>query len=71
MNDKSIIAPYLAFSLSNLFKHGNKSQFRLLKYLKSTKMTDVLKHGSIPVTLYTKMLTLEIVINLLNSMGIY
>ena len=71
MNDKSIIAPYLAFSLSNLFKLGNKRQFRLLKYLKSPKMTDVLKHGSIPVTLYTKMLTLEIVINLLNSMGIY
>ena len=31
MNDKGMIAPYLAFSLVNLFKPENKSQFKLEK----------------------------------------
>ena len=33
MNDKCMIAPYLVFSLVNLFKPENKSQFRLIKDL--------------------------------------
>ena len=40
MNDKGMIAPYLASSLVNLFKPENKSQFRLTKHLNSTKMND-------------------------------
>ena len=31
MNDKGMIAPYLASSLVNLLKPENKSQFRLIK----------------------------------------
>ena len=37
MNDKGMIAPYLTSSLVNLFEPENKSQFRLLKDLNSTK----------------------------------
>ena len=33
MNDKGMIAPYLASSLVNLFKTENKSQFKLKKIL--------------------------------------
>ena len=33
MNEKSLIAPYLASSLVNLFKPENKSQFRFKKIL--------------------------------------
>ena len=47
MNDKGMIAPYLASSLVNLFKPENKSQFRLRKDLNSTKMNDFLIHGNI------------------------
>ena len=57
MNDKGMIAPYLASSLVNLFKPENKSQFRLRKDHNSNKMNDFLIHGSIPVTLISKMIT--------------
>ena len=57
MNDKGMIAPYLASSLVNLFKLENKSQFRLRKDPNSTKMNDFLIHGSIPVTLFSNMIT--------------
>ena len=57
MNDKGMIAPYLASSLVNLFKPENKSQFRLRKDPNSTKMNDFLIHGSIPVTLFSNMIT--------------
>ena len=57
MNDKGIIAPYLASSLVNLFKQENKSQLRLIKDLNSTNMNDFLIHGKTPVTLYSNMLT--------------
>ena len=40
MNDKGMIAPYSASSLVNLSKLENKSQFRLIKDLYSTKMND-------------------------------
>ena len=36
MNDKGMIAPYLASSLVNLFTPENKSQIRLLKHLNSS-----------------------------------
>ena len=65
-NAKGMIAPYLASSLANLFKPENKSHIRLIKDLNSTKMKDFLISDAIPVTLYSNMLTLEIVIKLLN-----
>ena len=57
MDEKGLIAPYLASSLVNLFKPENKSQFRLRKDLKSTKMNDFLIHGNIPVSLHSNMIT--------------
>ena len=57
MNDKGLIAPYLASSLVNLFKPENKSQFRLRKDNNSTKMNDFLIHGNIPITLFSNMIT--------------
>ena len=57
MNDKGMIAPYLASSLVNLFKPENKSQFRLRKDPNSTKMNDFLIHGSIAITLFSNMIT--------------
>ena len=57
MDEKGLIAPYLASSLVNLFKCENKSQFRLRKDLNSTKMNDFLIHGNIPVSLYSNMIT--------------
>ena len=56
MNDKGMIAPYLAFSIVNLFKPGNKSQFRFKKDPNSTKMNDFLVNDGIPVTLFSNML---------------
>ena len=44
MNDKGMIAPYLASSLVNLFKPENKSQFRLRKDPNSNKLNDFLLH---------------------------
>ena len=57
MNQKGLIAPYLASSLVNVFKPENKSQFRLRKDNNSTKMNDFLKHRGIPVTLFSNMIT--------------
>ena len=57
MNDKGMIAPYLASSIVNLFKAENKSQFRLRKDPNSTKLNDFLIHGSAPVTLFSNMIT--------------
>ena len=57
MDEKGMIAPYLASFLVNLFKPENKSQFRLRKDPNSTKMNDFLIHGNIPVTLFSKMIT--------------
>ena len=37
VNDKCMVAPYLASSLVNLFKPENKSQFRLIKDLISLR----------------------------------
>ena len=55
MNDKGMIAPYLASFLVSVSKPENKSQFRLLKGLNSTKMI-FLFYGVIPVILYSNLL---------------
>ena len=57
MNQKGLIAPYLASSLVNVFKPENKSQFRLRKDNNSTKINDFLIHRGIPVTLFSNMIT--------------
>ena len=57
MKDKGILAPHLASSLLNLLKPENKSQFRLIKDLNSTKIKDFSINTSVPVTLYSKMLS--------------
>ena len=57
MNDKGLIAPYLASPLVKVFKCDNKSQFRLRIDPDSTKMNDFLIHGKIPVTLFSNMIT--------------
>ena len=56
MNEKGLIAPYLASSLVNLFKTENESQFRLKKDLNSNRMNDFLING-IPDTLYSNLST--------------
>ena len=55
MNDKGMIAPYLASSLVEVFKKDNKSQFRLRKDPNSTKMNDFSIHGTVPVTIFGDM----------------
>ena len=57
MNDMGIIAPYLTSSLVEVFKEDDKSQFRLRKDPDSTKINDFLIHGSIPVTIFSNMIT--------------
>ena len=57
MNDKGLIAPYLTTSLVEVFKKDNKSQFRLRKDPNSTKMNDFLIHGTVPVTIFSNMIT--------------
>ena len=56
MNEKVVIAPYLASSLVNLFKPENRSQFRLREDLNSTKINDFKINGGIPVTIYSNIL---------------
>ena len=57
MDDKGLIAPYLVSSLVEVFKKDNKSQFRLRKDPNSTKMNNFLIHGTIPVTIFSNMIT--------------
>ena len=57
MHDNGIIAHYLTTSLVEVFKKDNKSQFRLRKDPDSTKINDFLIHGSIPVTIFSNMIT--------------
>ena len=52
-----MIALYLASSLVNFYKPENKSQFRLIKDLHSSKMNDFIINGGIPVTLFSNILT--------------
>ena len=53
MDDKGMIAPYLASSLVNLLTPENKSHFELTKDQSPIRMIN----GCIPVSLYTNMLT--------------
>ena len=55
--DNGIIAHYLTTSLVEVFKKDNKSQFRLRKDPNSTKINDFLIHGTIPVTIFSNMIT--------------
>ena len=57
MNEKGLITPYLTSSLVEVFKKDNKSQFRLRKDPNSTKMNDFLIHGTMPVTIFSNMIT--------------
>ena len=57
MNDKGMLAPYLASSLVNLLKPENLRQFGLQKDLKSTKMNYFLINEGIPATIFSNMLT--------------
>ena len=52
-----MIAPYLHSSLVNLFKPENTSQFKLIKGPNSIGLIDFLISRSIPVTLYSNLLT--------------
>ena len=56
MDEKGMIASYLASSLVEVFKKDNKSQFGLRKDPNSTKLNDFLIHGTIPVTIYSNMI---------------
>ena len=66
MNDKGMIPPYLASSLVNVFKPENKSLFKLIKDHNSIRMNGSLINGGKLITLYSNILILEIVINLLS-----
>ena len=57
MNDKGLIAPYLASPLVEVFKFDNKAQIRLREDPNSTKINDFLIHGNIPVTIFSNMIT--------------
>ena len=57
MDEKGLIAPYLASSLVNFFKPETRSHFSFEKDLKSPEMNDFLINDGIPVTLYSNMLT--------------
>ena len=57
MIDKGVIAPILAASLVNRFKLENKDLNKLLKDQISGRINDFLIKISIPVTLYSNMLT--------------
>ena len=57
MNDNGMIASYLALPLVEVFRKDNKSQFRIRKDPNSTKLNDFLIHGTIPVTIYSNMIT--------------
>ena len=57
MNDQGLIAPFLTNSLVEVFRKDNKSQFRIRKNPNSTKLNDFLIHGTIPITIYSNMIT--------------
>ena len=51
MNDRSILASYLMSLLSKITNPGTSSQYTLLKDPNSNRITDLLIHNSIPITL--------------------
>ena len=57
MNDRGILASYLMSPLSKITNPENISQFNLVKDSSSKRVTDLLIHNTIPITLYNKMVT--------------
>ena len=57
MNDRSILASYFMTPLSKITNPENTSQFRLVKDSSSNRVNDLLKHNTIPITLYNNLLT--------------
>ena len=57
MNDNGMIASYLALPLVEVFRKDNRSQFRIRKDPNSTKLNDFLIHGTVPVTIFSNMIT--------------
>ena len=57
MNDRGIIASYLLSLLSMATNLENKSQFKVVKDPNSNRVSDLLIHITIPVTLYINLLT--------------
>ena len=57
MNDNGMIASYLALPLVEVFRKDNKSHFRIRKDPNSTKLNDFLIHGSLPITIFSNMIT--------------
>ena len=52
-----MIASYLALPLVEVFRKDNKSQFRIRKDPNSNKLNDFLIHGTVPVTIFSNMIT--------------
>ena len=66
MINKGMIPPYLASFSVNSFKPEIKSLIKISKKNQnSIRMNALLLNGSIPVTPYSKMLTLKIIIDFL------
>ena len=57
MIEKVMIAPYLVFSLINLFKPENERQYKLTQDRICVRMNDFLINGGIPIALYSNTLT--------------
>ena len=57
MNDRGILASYLMSPLSKIINPENASQFKLVKDSNSNRVTDLLIHNTIPITLYNNILT--------------
>ena len=57
MNDRGISASYLMSPLSRITNPENTSQFKLVKDPSSNRVNDLKIHNSIPITLYSNMLT--------------
>ena len=66
-----MLAPYLASSLVILFKPENKGQFNFIKDHNSIRVKIFLTNTSIPVTLYSSMVFLKVLINLLYQTEIF
>ena len=57
MNDRVIIASYLLSPLSKITNPENSTQFKLVKDHNSDRVSDLLIHNSIPITLHDNLLT--------------
>ena len=57
MNDRGILAPYLMSPLSKITNPENTTQFNLVKDANSNRVNDLNINNSIPITLYSNLLT--------------